>query len=118
MTRVVVRHLDVGARVAREDVQRAETAPILAVIRTAEEGVRDWLTAGQILQRVLLAAAGAGVQASFFNQPIQVSALRGRVSDLLGEHGFPQVAIGLGYPQRVPEPAPRRPLAEVLRQGS
>jgi nitroreductase len=76
--RFVVRRFDVGPRTSVHDVRLAEAAPAVAVVATAGDSVRDWLRAGQALQRLLLAAAAAGLQASYLNQPIQVGRLRQR----------------------------------------
>jgi hypothetical protein len=73
------------------------------------------MVAGQALQRALLTATAAGLQASYLNQPVQVDDLRTRVAELLDGHGFPQVALRLGYPSDgVPPAAPRRPVDAVI----
>jgi len=48
---------------------------------------------------------------SFLNQPIEVEHLRGRVGELTGRRGFPQILLRLGT-----EPAmdTRRPAKEVV----
>ena len=73
-----------------------------------------WLAAGEALARVLLRAGAEGVSATFFNAPVQVGALRGRLRELLGGAGFPQIVLGLGYSAHV-TPTPRRALGEVLQ---
>jgi hypothetical protein len=90
-------------------------APLLAVLSTREDTRRDWLTAGEALGRVLLCAAAAGVTASFLNQPIQVDTLRSELRALVGDEGYPQVLLRLGYGQAIP-PTPRRPVEDVLRE--
>jgi nitroreductase len=114
-TRFVLRHFDVGARVARRDARLAAGAPVLALLATTTDTPADWLVAGQALQRVLLTATALGLQASYVNQPVQVAALRPRVARLLSQPGRPQVALRLGYPRDAPGAAVRRPLEAVLR---
>jgi hypothetical protein len=48
------------------------------------------------------------------NQPIEVEELRPRLRDLLGESGFPQLLLRMGYGPEV-DPTPRRTLQEVMR---
>jgi nitroreductase len=112
-TRFVVGHFDLGARTAAKDATLAEHSPVLAVLGTEGDEPADWLRAGQALQRVLLTAAGAGVQASFLNQPVQVDALRPRLAAAAGDV-HPQVVLRLGFPDGTGKAAPRRPLAAVL----
>ena len=115
-TRAAVRGFDLGPRTGARDATLARDAPLLAVLGTDGDTERDWLTAGQALQRVLLRATAWGVQSGHLNQPIQVAALRPRLAGALGRpDACPQVALRLGVPRREPEPSPRRPLEDVLR---
>ncbi|HJR43893.1 MAG TPA: nitroreductase family protein [Gemmatimonadaceae bacterium] len=79
---------------------RALRAPVLAVISTGGDTPRDWLAAGQALQRMLLTATVRGVSASFINQPCQVPALREQLRRMLGLFGVPQLALRMGYARR------------------
>lgn len=116
VTRFVVGHVGVGGPGAGHDAKLAARAPVLALLATPGDAPLDWLRGGQALERVLLTAASRGLQASFLNQPIRVEALRPRVGALLGAPGHPQVALRLGYPVRVPPPAPRRPVDDVIQR--
>lgn len=113
LTRFVVSHVDVGERTASRDEELTRRAPAVVVLATDGDDTRDWLTAGRALERALLEAAGAGVQAGWANQPCQVAALRPRLREALGIPGHPQVVLRLGVPARRPRAAPRRPLADV-----
>jgi hypothetical protein len=65
---------------------------------------------------VLLNAAAAGVEASFFNQPIEVAGLWPNLRNIIGRTGFPQVILRLGY-ATAPTPAtPRRTVDEVVAE--
>jgi nitroreductase len=116
-TRLVVRHLDVGANTAKRDAALAKRAPVVAVLGTGGDSRSDWLAAGELLQHVLLTAAAHGLQASFLNQPIQVAGLRPGVAELAARDGFAQVAIRLGHPRATLRRAPRRPVEAVLVPG-
>ena len=95
------------------DEALAMDAPVLAILTTPEDSVQDWLRAGQALERVLLVAAGHGLQAGYLNQPCQVDELRPRLAELVGP-GTPQVVIRAGTAASRVRPSPRRPVADVL----
>lgn len=117
-TRAAVRGFDLGGRTGARDAALVRDAPLLAVLGTDGDSEREWLAAGQALQRVLLRATAWGVQASHLNQPIQVTALRPRLAAALGRpDGCPQIVLRLGIPRHEPESSPRRPLDDVLRGG-
>ena len=111
---LVIRTFDLGDGQAARDQELADGSPALAVLFTDWEGPAQWLAAGEALAHVLLRAQVAGVSASFLNQPVENRALRPRVRSLLGEHGFPQLLLRLGYPCRAARPTPRRALEDVV----
>lgn len=96
------------------DRQLAHGSPALAVLLTDWEGPAEWLAAGEALDHLLLRAQGEGVSASFLNQPVEEASLRPRLRKLLGEHGFPQLVLRLGYPLNESRPTPRRALEDVV----
>jgi nitroreductase len=92
--------------------ERLDPYPAIVVLATHEDGVRQWLRAGQALQRVLLVATVRGLAATPMTQPLEVPAVRELLSD--AEAGrWAQVILRLGYAQPTAL-TPRRPLAEVL----
>lgn len=117
LARLVVRTLDLGHRVGAQDRKLALAAPLLAVLGTGGDEPRDWLQAGQALQRVLLVACRHGLQASYLNQPVQVATLRPRLGGLAGG-GHPQILLRLGYPAGPVPAAPRRGLFAVMDSGA
>ncbi len=111
---IVVRTFDMGKGVGAKDSGIAEHSPALMVLGTEKDGPMDWLKAGQALERVLLAATNAGLQASFLNQPIQVSHLRNQLQAVCKHAGEPQILLRLGYPPDEIPATPRRLLSEVF----
>ena len=109
VAQLVVRTFDMGGGVGAKDRQLAEASPLLAVLNTD----RDWLLAGQALQRTLLIGCRNGLQASYLNQPVQVASLRPKLQNLVSA-GFPQILLRLGYPVEEIPPAPRRVLDDVI----
>lgn len=105
---------DFGGDVATE--REFERRPLVAVLTTRGDTRLDMLRAGQAMQRVLLSATSAGLNASFLAQPIEVGSVRERLRELLGGHEQPQTALrlGYGYPSAA---TPRRPVEDVTREG-
>ena len=109
------RDLGGPGHVAHRPVAHFEDAPTLAVLSTLRDAPRDWVRAGQALERALLVATADGLSASFMNQPLEHHDLRWQVRSPLTGVGTSQMILRLGY--GVPVPAtPRRPVAEVLRR--
>ncbi len=113
IAQVVVRTFDMGEGVGAKDRELADASPVLAVLGTESDTAADWLRAGQALQRLLLEGVRHGLQASYLNQPVQVSALRPRLQQLAGRR-VPQLLLRLGIPAEEIPAAPRRPLADVI----
>ena len=98
---------------ATGDRQLATGAPLLVVLGTDANTQRDWIIAGQALERVLLRACVDGVGASFLNQPVEVAGQWPELRRITGRSGFPQVLLRMGY--AIPTQAtPRRTVREVL----
>lgn len=114
IAQAIVRSFDLGHGTAAKDRQLADASPMLAVLSTDGDSAADWLRAGQALQRVLLTAARAGVQASYLNAPVQVQALRPRVGEVAHAPGVVQLVLRLGRTAQVRGPGPRRAVADVL----
>ena len=102
---------------AAGDRELALGSPLLVVLGTWHEEPAEWLAAGQALEHLLLAAHAAGLEASFLNQPVEVSNFRHRLRELAGYAGFAQLVLRMGYGP----PAcatPRRRLEELLLPAS
>jgi nitroreductase len=100
------------AHATHRRVARFETKPTLAVLYTTGDTSRDWLRAGQALERVLLTATAHGLATTPLTQAIEIPELR----DLLNapaELGVVQSIVRFGYAGRVHQ-TPRRPLTDVL----
>jgi hypothetical protein len=110
---LVIRTFDTGRGQAAKDRELAEASPLLCVLTTAADRPRDWLAAGQALQRVLLRACTAGASSSYLNQPVEVPELRPRLAAAIGAADVPQLVLRFGYapPAR---PEPRREAGQVV----
>ena len=110
---LLIRTFDWGSRRAARDEEIASGSPALLVLWTPADDVREWLSAGQALEAVLLAVTAEGLSASFLNQPVEVPEMRERLREILAIEGHPQLVVRLGFASPVPA-SPRRPVAEVL----
>lgn len=115
--RFFVRHFDMGRRVGETDRKRLVSAPLLGMVSTTSSTPADRVTAGQVFERLFLAATEAGLVLHPMNQVLQVPEVRNELTDLLPEEwGTPQMTFRLGYVEVDEDrtPSPRRPLADVV----
>jgi len=90
----------------------AGTGSLLAVISTVADDRASWLRAGQAAQRVLLLAAHRGLPAALLSPALEAPGAPAYGEPALdGE--YPAVLLRFGRAR--PEPARRRPVAQVLR---
>ena len=89
-----------------------EETPQLAVLSVHFGGKADWLRAGQAMQCVLLTATNRGIAATPLTQPLE-TADAWLVRDPRSGSEQPQMILRIGYGLPV-QPAPRRPVPEVL----
>ncbi len=87
--------------------------PLVVVIGSFDDTPVDRVQAGQAMQRVLLTATVAGLDASFISQPVEVPAVRAELRRLLGGGLWPQIVLRLGRGTPVPW-TPRRSLDDVM----
>ena len=104
-----VRDLAVDPADRARGTARFEDDPHLAVLATTHDSARDWLVAGQALQRVLLLATRHGLAASLLNQQIEHDQLRELLYDPGAGPTAPQAVLRLGHCRAVPS-TPRRPV--------
>ncbi|MFF7725488.1 Acg family FMN-binding oxidoreductase [Streptomyces sp. NPDC008001] len=90
-----------------------ESNPHLAVLTTAEDGPRDWLVAGQAMERVLLLATAKGLVTSFSTQALEWPDLRWPLRDPVTGTGQVQMILRIGYGPKGPV-THRRPVRDVL----
>ncbi|WP_290059513.1 Acg family FMN-binding oxidoreductase [Amycolatopsis solani] len=100
---------DFGTR-HRNRADHAE--PLVVVLGSFDDTRVDRIRAGQAMQRVLLTATAAGLDASFISQPVEVPSIRAELRRLLGGGLWPQIVLRLG--RGTPTPwTPRRALEDV-----
>jgi hypothetical protein len=112
---LLIRTFDMGRGRAAKDEELVAGSPVLAVLGTATDTRRDRVAAGEAVAHLLQATA-AGISVSFLNQPNEVPALRRRLAEAIGQTGWPQMLIRLGYGPAAKHP-PRLTVDEVLTTG-
>jgi hypothetical protein len=112
MELVPIRDFGLVEPARRRSVAAFEPEPTIAVLYVTGDSRRDWLIAGQALERVLLTATVRGVATTLMTQPMEVPRLRMLLSDTAAAL-MPQVILRFGYGPPSP-PTPRRPLEDVV----
>jgi nitroreductase len=107
------RRLDLGRRQAQHDRNLCAAAPLLAVIH-AEDTEAHLIESGELLERLWLTLAGAGLSVSFFNMAIEVPDLRLSLKTLLGLPSWPQLLLRVGYALEEAAASPRRPVEDII----
>ncbi|WP_433567492.1 Acg family FMN-binding oxidoreductase [Nocardia sp. CA-151230] len=100
-------------------VSDTEEAARMLLVCTASDDLRGWLRAGEVASAVLLEATARGLATCALSEPLEVTGVRTRIRrDLLGDFGYPQLIIRMGWAatSAAPVPAtPRLPLEDVVR---
>jgi nitroreductase len=97
-----------------EEIEKELARSTVLVLSTTEDTALDWLVAGLALERLLLAATGMGLVATFTEQPLQNPTLRPQVAEALRIWGHPQVLLRVGRPLVDVPRTPRRPIDSLL----
>lgn len=105
---------DFGLLQPRQDraVAQFEPYPTIMVLSTDGDSKREWVNAGQALQRVLLTATWQNLATTPISQPIEIPAMRRLLTDTRTGR-WAQLVLRIGY-GRPATASPRRPLADVL----
>jgi nitroreductase len=106
---------DFGLLVPRvvRSAERFEPFPTIVLLSTHGDTRREWITAGQALQRVLLVATRLRLATTPISQPVEIPAIRELLIDTgTGRRAQMVLRIGHGPPAAA---TPRRPLSDVLR---
>ena len=90
-----------------------------AVLTANRDDERGWLHGGEALSAVLLTATANGLSTAPISDVIEVGATREALRRILGTDRYPYLALRTGYgPSTADIPVtPRRPAAEVVRDG-
>jgi hypothetical protein len=92
--------------------ERFEPFPTILVLSTRGDAREQWVSAGQALERMLLAATVHRLATTPISQPLEVPAIRDLLTDP-GEGDWAQMVLRVGYGRPSPV-TPRRQISEVL----
>jgi hypothetical protein len=76
----------------------------ILLLLTPDDGRRDHLAAGTVMQQIWLAAITRGLVASVLTQPLQLPEIRAGLVERLQLAGYPQLFLRVGSPVTVPGP--------------
>jgi Nitroreductase family len=93
--------------------QLSRSAGVVCILATSVDEPRDWVQAGQALQRVLLCASSFGVAAAMHSQPLELTTLREFIRVELSGRAHPQMVLRFGATSQTAVSF-RRPVEEVL----
>jgi nitroreductase len=115
LLRLLVRHVDIGRTQSRRDSELILSSPLVGVLASTREERTLQVQAGQVYERLSLAAAALGIQMQPMSQMVEVSELRDELTRLISPPVlFPQHPFRLGYAAAARRHTLRRPLTEVL----
>ena len=109
--------LDVGPEQIRQDSDLINRTPCIGFICTAENNSLSSLQAGQVLERLWLAATASGISLHPMSQPLEVPEIKGRLAAMIpadSQKRVVQQTFRLGYAAPAGGPSNRRPLETVL----
>jgi len=110
-----VAHLGVSRAVARGDHAALMSSSVFGLISGHSASEEARIKAGQLLERVYLAATTLGLFLQPISQLLEVQTVRLKFSRLFRAGGVPLMPFRLGYAGTPGHLTPRRPLEDVLR---
>ncbi|MGF6885153.1 nitroreductase [Nocardia sp. GAS34] len=100
-------------------VRDIDVAERMLVLSTSGDDRISRLRTGEAMSAVLLTATQMGLATCALSEPLEVADTRAAIrTDVLGDSGFPQMIIRLGWAATSADPVPatpRRPLEEVVK---
>jgi hypothetical protein len=109
-----VAHLGVSRAIARGDHAALASSPVFGLISAGSGSAEARIKAGQLLERVYLAATALGLFLQPISQLLEAEAVRMKFSRLFRAGGVPLMPFRLGYAGTPGHLTPRRPLGDVL----
>jgi nitroreductase len=115
LLRLMVRYVDIGRTQSQRDSALVLSSPVLAVLASTRDDRTIQVKAGQVYERLSLAATALGIQTQPMSQPVEIPELLDELTRLLSPPVlFPQHPFRLGYAPPERRRTLRRPLRQVL----
>lgn len=109
-----VAHLGARKTIARGSHEALAGSPVFGLISGESSHRLVQIKAGQLLERLYLAAASHGLSLQPVSQLLETEQVQAKFAKLFRAGGVPLVPFRLGYSAAIASPTPRLPLAEVL----
>ena len=95
---LLIRTVDLGSRIgASHEKQINKPSTVIGILSSHNDDVEDLLKTGMSLSHILLHLTSKGLSVSFYNEPIEIKALRVELSKLTENNGVPQMLFRIGY---------------------
>jgi len=115
LLRLMVRYVDIGRTQSRRDSELVLSSPALGVLASTCDDRTLQVKAGQVYERLSLAATALGIQCQPMSQPVELPDLMDELTRLISPPVlFPQHPFRMGYAPAERRRTLRRPLSEVL----
>ncbi len=115
LLRLLVRSVDIGRTQSRRDSELVLSSPVMGVLASTHDDRTLRVKAGQVYERLSLAAAALGIQAQPMSQPVEIPELMDELARLISPPVLcPQHPFRLGYATPERRHTLRRPLQEML----
>ncbi len=107
--------LDAGSGQMKEDAELVNSTPVLGFISSKENDRVSQIKAGQLFERIWLAAEAEGIRLQPMSQVLEVPETKVKLAEMVIEKGkYPQQTFRLGYAKAEEEHTPRRPMINVI----
>jgi hypothetical protein len=110
---------DAGSGQMKIDAELVNSTPVLGFISSRENDRTSQVKAGQLLERVWLAAEAEGLRLHPMSQALEVQETKEDLAALVPEEGsYPQQTFRLGYAEPEEGHTPRSPVKDVIISGN
>ncbi len=110
-----IRYKDMRVERADQELTKALSTNLFAVLATTDDSPPGWIAAGRRLQRLLVDVARLGLVQSPNAAAVEMGDLNKEVAALAQTDGVPQLMVRIGVGTPPSRLTPRRPVADFLR---
>lgn len=109
LARLMVRHINLGARLGEQNARSLLSAPVLILLGTEKDDAISQIKIGQLYERIALTATKLGLSTQPLSQILEIPSLRQELAAMLPDAKLvPQHFLRLGYPSQLKAHTPRR----------
>jgi nitroreductase len=100
--------------VKNDEMLLKKFTPTLCVISTSANKKEDWISTGEVYERIAVAACGYGLSTAVWAAPVQIGEYYKDIQNILKTEFRPQMLFRVGYADKKMEHSPRIPVEKVL----